>query len=114
MKIYYDFRMNEFVKEIDPILPPELFCIYEIGIDDDIIIEKYMLDNGKRMDYSYPTQMPREMINRERRFWFRQHLGESYINPILTHMIIPKENFIACCEEAGFDDYIEKLKRKEC
>lgn len=114
MKIYYDFRMNEFTKEIDPILPQECFWTYELGELSDVVIEKYELANGNRLDYSYllslRNQMTRRAENALRDCFFEEHLGKGYVQPRLLSIVIPKEAFLSYCEEAGFDDYIEILK----
>lgn len=114
MEIYYDFRMNEFVKEIDPITPPECFWAYELGEIPDVVIERYELPNKDRLDYSYSlsarNQMTRQAENALRDSFFEKHLGKSYVNPRLLSIVIPKEAFLSYCEEAGFDDYIEILK----
>lgn len=114
MKIYYDHRMNEFVKEIDLITPPELFWTYELGKDLDIVIERYKLRNGGRIDYAYSieerNQMTRKAESALRDRFFKEHLGESYVFPELLSIVIPKSAFLSYCEEAGFDDYINAIK----
>lgn len=114
MKIYYDFRTNEFVKEIDPITPPELFWTYELGKDSDIVIERYRLGNGDRIDYAYSlserNQMTRQSESALRDNFFKEHLGESYVSPKLLSILIPKSVFLSYCEEAGFEDYINAIK----
>lgn len=114
MKIYYDFRMNEFVKEIDPIMPPELFWTYELGVDSDMVIERYKLGDGNRIDYAYSmterNQMTRKAESALRDSFFKEHLGESYVFPELLSIVIPKSAFLSYCEEAGFDDYINAIK----
>lgn len=114
MKIYYDHKMDEFVKEIDTITPPELFCTYELGEDSDIVIERYKLSDGNRIDYAYSlakrNQMTRQAETAFRDNFFKKHLGESYVFPELLSIVIPKSAFLSYCEEAGFDDYINAIK----
>lgn len=114
MKIYYDHRMNEFVKEIDQITPPELFWTYELGKDSDIVIERYKLRNGDRINYAYSLEernhMTRKAESALRDMFFKEHLGESYVFPELLSIVIPKSAFLSYCEEAGFDDCIYAIK----
>lgn len=117
MKIYYDHRMNEFVKEIDLITPPELFWTYELGKDFDIVIERYKLRNGCRIDYAYSLEERNQMTRKDesalRDRFFKEHLGESYVFPELLSIVIPKSAFLSYCEEAGFDDYINAIKNSQ-
>lgn len=114
MKIYLDFRTDGFVKEIDPITPPESFFTYELGEDPRIVIEKYKLENGYRIDYAYSlferNQMTGQVESLKRDRFFKEHLGENYVFPELLSIVIPKSVFLSYCEEAGFDDYINAIK----
>lgn len=106
--------MNEFVKEIDPIMPPELFWTYELGEDSDMVIERYKISNGNRIDYAYflteRNQMTRKAESVLRDSFFKEHLGERYVFPELLSIVIPKSKFLKYCEEAEFDDYINAIK----
>lgn len=112
MKIYLDLRTGDFYKKVDRNLPPEFFCIYELG-PDDIIVEHYEIENGDRLDYSYSNslrkQITKTMEEIDRRNFFEKHLGKGYAEPKLISITIPKDEFISYCEEAGFDDYVNQI-----
>ena len=115
MRIYLDLRTNEIVKDVDPILSPELYFVYELGETPDIVIERYELPNGDRLDYSYSVSMRKYMTKEveeyKRSMFLKEHCNGNKITEFkLLSIVIPKDVFIQYCTEGGLDDYVAILE----
>lgn len=117
MRIYLDLRTNEIVKEMDSIIPPEFYFVYELGTIPDIAVERYELPNGDRLDYSYSVSMrkfmTREVEEYKRSMFLKEHCNGNKITEFkLLSIVIPKETFIQYCKSGGLDDYVEILEKE--
>lgn len=117
MRIYLDLRTNEIVKEMDLIMPPEFYFVYELGVTPDIAIERYELPNGDRLDYAYSVSMRKYMTKEteeyKRHMFLKEHCDGNKITEFkLCCIVIPKETFIQYCKEGGLDDYVDILEKE--
>ena len=82
-----------------------------------MVIERYELKNGDRIDYGYSlslrNQMSRQAEDALRDAFFEHHLGKSFVYPTLLSIVIPESEFISYCKDAGFEDYIKLIQENK-